>query len=222
MVWTELHGRLCSGAFERVLGRAAPGTMAFVRCLSSEVGEQLTRDATFVPAGWQVWRVADADDLEARTITADQAVELREAKGDAVLLVVDIGKAGAGMDGIYSATQEVQESRLFSEARRLAGQEVTRVFVREVRERAEQAIRRARGFGRRLSISYWTEFDFLVRVAAARRDPGEFLYLLGLWPAKGGPAADWGRVLDLSRLFVDRLAWEPRWLDSRLRNASRP
>ena len=205
MVWTELHGRLCSGAFERVLGRAAPGTMAFVRCLSSEVGEQLTRDATFVPAGWQVWRVADADDLEARTITADQAVELREAKGDAVLLVVDIGKAGAGMDGIYSATQEVQESRLFSEARRLAGQEVTRVFVREVRERAEQAIRRARGFGRRLSISYWTEFDFLVRVAAARRDPGEFLYLLGLWPAKGGPAADWGRVLDLSRLFVDRL-----------------
>ena len=157
------------------------------------------------PPGGRCGASPIADDLEARTITADQAVELREAKGDAVLLVVDIGKAGAGMDGIYSATQEVQESRLFSEARRLAGQEVTRVFVREVRERAEQAIRRARGFGRRLSISYWTEFDFLVRVAAARRDPGEFLYLLGLWPAKGGPAADWRRVLDLSRLFVDRL-----------------
>ena len=205
MIWTELHGRLCGGAFERVLGSSEQGAMAFVRCLNPDIGERLAQDATFAPAGWQVRRVADADDAEARTITADRAVELREAKGDAVLLVVDTGRAGAGMDGIYSAAQEVQESNLFLQARRLAGDEVTGVFGRETRERAERALKKARGFGRRLSISYWAEFDFLVRVAAAKRDPGEFLYLIGLWPAKADPAADWERVIDLSRLFVDHL-----------------
>ena len=205
MVWTELHGRLCSGAFERILGNPEKGAMAFVRCLNSDICERLAQDATFAPAGWQVRRVADAGDAEARTITADRAVELREAKGEAVLLVVDTGRAGAGMDGIYSAAQEVQESNLFSQARHLAGGEVTGVFARETRERAERALKKARGFGRRHSISYWAEFDFLVQVAAAKRDPGEFLYLLGLWPARADPAADWERVLDLSRLFVDHL-----------------
>lgn len=205
MVWTELHGRLCSGAFERVLGRAEPGAMAFVRCLSPEVAERLGLDHAFAPAGWQVLRVADANDPEARTITADRAVELREAKGEPVLLVVDTARAGAGMDGIYSAAQEVQERDLFPQARRLAAKELARVLSPEAQDRAEQALKIARRSGRRLSISYWAEFDFLVRVAAGRRDPGELLYLLGLWPAKGDPASDWVHTLDLSRRFVGRL-----------------
>ena len=205
MIWTALHGRLCGRAFERVLGKVERGAMAFVRCLSPEVAEQLARDTTFAPVGWEVFRVADGNNSEARTITADRAVELREAKGDPVLLLVDTDKAGAGMDGVYSAAQEVQESALFSHARRLAGRELTDVLTQEARERAELALKRARQFGGRLSISYWAEFDFLVRVAATRRDPGELLYLLGLWPAKEDPAADWVYTLDLSWLFVDRL-----------------
>lgn len=205
MVWSELHGRLCSGAFERVLGRPEPGAMAFVRCVSPDVAERLTRDQTFAPAGWQVFRVADADEPSSRTITADRAVELREAKADAVLLVVDTSRAGAGMDGIYSAAQEVQEVELFSQARRLAGSELARAISRQARDRAEQALKRARRSGGRLSISYWAEFDFIVRVAAGRSDPGELLYLLGLWPAKGDPTADWTQTLDLSAFFVDRL-----------------
>ncbi|WP_052344013.1 ATP-binding protein [Kallotenue papyrolyticum] len=205
MVWTELHGRLCSGAFEKVLGRAEPGAMAFVRCLSPEVAERLGRDRTFAPTGWRVFRVADADDPDARTITADRAVELRETKGDPVLLVVDTARAGAGMDGIYSAAQEVQESQLLSHARSLAASELVKALTREARDRAEQALKRARRASRRINISYWAEFDFLVRVAAARRDPGELLYLLGLWPVKGEPASDWSHTLDLSWLFVERL-----------------
>ncbi len=205
MAWTELHGRLCAGAFERVLGRAEPGAMAFVRCLNPEVVEWLARDRTFVPAGWQVFRVADADDPEARTITADRAVELREAKADPVLLVVDTARAGAGMDGIYSAAQEVQESELLSHARRLAASELAKALTREAREHAEQALKRTRRSARWLSISYWAEFDFLVRVAAARHDPGELLQLLGLWPVKADPAADWAHALDLSWVFVHRL-----------------
>jgi len=179
--------------------------MAFVRCLSSEVAERLASDHRFAPAGWQVFRVADANDPEARTITADRAVELREAKGDPVLLLVDTARAGAGMDGIYSAAQEVQERDLLSVALDLAAKELARALTREAQGRAEQALKRVRRRARRLSISYWAEFDFLVRVSATRRDPGEFLHLLGLWPARGDPASDWAHVLDLSWLFVDRL-----------------
>src|SRR3972149_12037108 len=106
MVWTELHGRLLGNAFEKVLGKPHSGTMAFVRCLTPDVVESLAVDETFSPSGWQVWRVADVRNTKTRVITADRAVELRESKGEAVLLLVDTARAGAGMDGIYRAAQE--------------------------------------------------------------------------------------------------------------------
>lgn len=205
MSWTELHGKLLGGAFDRVLGKPDQGAVAFVRCLTADVVERLARDHAFAPSGWHVWRVADVEDPKLRTITADRAVEVRESKGDPVLLVVDTNRAGAGMDGIYSAAQEVDETGLFFEARRLAAHEVTRALSREARERAERALKAARGFGGRAGISHWTEFDFLVRIAASKRDPSELLYLIGLWPAKEQPSADRDDVLDLARLFVDRL-----------------
>jgi DNA phosphorothioation-dependent restriction protein DptH len=205
MVWTELHARLLANAFEKVLGRADPGAMAFVRCLTPDVVEALAGDTTFAPSAWKVWRVADAADARGRTITADQAVELRESKGEPVLLLVDTARAGAGMDGIYSAAQEVDEPSLFNQTLRLAGNEVASRLSRETRVHAERAIKKARGFGHRFSLSPWTEFDFLVRIAKARRHPGELLYLLGLWPVKQDDEADSDSGLNVSRLFVDRL-----------------
>src|SRR3970282_2242826 len=98
MVWAGLYGRLLAKAFEKVLGRPDQGAMAFVRCLTPDVVEALAGDATFAPSAWEVWRVADAEDATARTITADRAVELRESKGKPVLLLVDTARAGAGMD----------------------------------------------------------------------------------------------------------------------------
>ena len=204
MIWTELHARLLSTAFEEVLGRAEKGALAFTRCLAPEVVERLASDGGFEPAGWQVFRVVDADDPRARTITADRAVELREAKGSAVVLLVDTSKAGAGMDGIYSAAREIQESELFSRARRKALHEIAKALSREARGRAEQALKRTQRRGRGLHVSYWAEFDFLVRSVAQRRDPGELLYLVGLWPAQPDPRMAWARVLDLSWRFVDR------------------
>lgn len=201
MAWTELHATLLSRAFERILGRAEEGAMAFVRCLTPEVVEALSRDAAFAPTGWQVFRVAAADDPETRTISADRAVEMREAKGPAVLLLVDTARAGAGMDGIYSAAREVGEADLFKEALSLAKQEVKQ----EVRQYAERAIKKSRRFGRGFTISPWTEFDFLVRVAANRQHPGELLYLLGLWPIQREAKPQPDEELDQSRLFVERL-----------------
>ncbi len=205
MAWTKLHGSLLSKAFERILGQAEAGAVAFVRCLTPEVVENLARDATFAPTGWQVKRVAHPEVPEDRTISADQAVELRETKGPAVLLLVDTDQSGAGMDGIYSAAREIAEADLFNEALHLARQAVTQVFSAGVRQYAEQAIKKARKLGRRVAISPWTEFDFLVRVAAHRQHPGELVYLLGLWPIQNEEQSQLEDDINQSRLFVERL-----------------
>ena len=204
MDWTELHGPLLGRAFDRVLGRAAPGTMAFVRCLTPDVVAALAADKSFAPVGWRVSRVADVNDEAARTITADAAVEWRESKGEPALLL-DTTRAGAGMDGIYSAAREIDEVSLFTEAQRLAAAAVTDRMSSGYRAYAERAIRRAQGFGRQYSVSPWAAFDFLCRIAVAGRHPGAYLHLLGLWPVAASNTMDAETELDISRRFVDRL-----------------
>ena len=205
MKWTNFHGRLLAEAFESVLGVLQPGAMAFVRCLTPDVIESLGADLSFAPSGWQVLRVADKDHVEKRTITADRAVEIRESKSDSVLLLVDTERAGAGMDGIYSAAREVDEVTLFQKAQRLAGREITRQLSGEVRRYAEQAIKKARGTRSSYAVSRWTEFDFLCHIAAGDKTPGAYLHLLGLWPILDSENSDPKDDLNTARMFVDRL-----------------
>ena len=205
MDWTDLHGRLLAESFDKVLGASQPGAMAFVRCLTPDVVEALVADESFSPSGWRVLRVAGEEHMEERTVAADRAVEMREAKGDAVLLLVDTERAGAGMDGIYSAAREVDEATVFDEARRLAGSEITRRLSSASRRYAEQAIKKARGHGGRYAVSRWTEFDFLCRVATGDKPPGAYLHLLGLWPIREAENSEASDDLNASRMFVDRL-----------------
>ena len=205
MPWTELHTSILSRAFERSLGRPDTGSVAFVRCLTPDIVQTLAAERAFSPQGWQVWRVADSVDEASRTITADRAVEMRESKIDAVLLIVDTGQAGAGMDGIYSAAREVEERGLFKEALTLAQREITRRLSAAHRHYAELAVRRARGYGQRHSVSLWTEFDYLCQVAAEKKHPGEFLNVLGLWPTEAPKEPQTTDGLDISRIFVERL-----------------
>jgi DNA polymerase III delta prime subunit len=205
MGWTDLHAKVLRLAFEKLLGKPDFGSMAFVRCLTPDVVEALAADDSFAPRYWRVWRVADSDNERARTITADRAVEIRETKADAALLLVDTASAGAGMDGIYSAAREVDEASLFGEALRVAGSEVTGQLSAKHRKYAEHAVKEARGYGRRFSVSLWTEFDFLCRVATEKRHPGEYLYLLGLWPAQEREETQDADDLRSSRIFVDGL-----------------
>jgi len=184
MIWNELHATILAKTFEKILGKGQSGAMAFVRCLTPEVVETLAADRGFAPSTWEIRRVADANNESTRTIKADRAVELRETKEVATLLLVDTLRAGAGMDGIYSAAREVDESSLFKIALRLAAREVTRSMSRDQRLYAEKAVKRARGYGHRFSVSLWTEFDFLIRVASSKTHPGALLHLLGLWSVR--------------------------------------
>ena len=205
MEWGELHGRLLARAYEGTLGHPQTGAMAFVRCLTPDVIEALGADVSFAPAGWLVLRVADEDQAGERTVTADRAVEIREAKGEAALLLVDTERAGAGMDGIYSAAREVDEATLFQEAERVVGDEITRRHSKAIRRYAEQAVRNARGRRGMHAVSPWAEFDFLCRVAAGDEPPGAHLHLLGLWPIRDSEDASVLDNLQTSRTFVDRL-----------------
>ena len=49
MEWTDLHARILALAFERVLGRANPGSVAFVRCLTPDVVQALAAGRSFAP-----------------------------------------------------------------------------------------------------------------------------------------------------------------------------
>lgn len=205
-MWTDLHATLLSRAVERKLGSGDAGTMAFVRCLGPEIVRHLARTSAFVLDGWDVWCVADTDSKAERMITADRAVELREEKKNRIFLLVDTSRAGAGMDGIYSAAREVQEGELFDEAIRLAARQVTNRLSKDARQYAEQAVKLARGHGgRRQSISRWTEFDFFVQIAATGAYPGEHLHVLGLWSAVQTEGSSLDEELLVSRTFVDRL-----------------
>ena len=201
----KLQWQLLKQACERLLGEAKAGAVAFIRCLAPEVVAKLGAEASFAPRGWDVWRVADRDERATRTITADQAVERREAKRTATLLLVDSVLAGAGMDGIYSAALEIQEADLFESANRLAAAEVRKRHSTTDRRYAERALALGRGRGGNHAVSQWESFDFLCQIAASEKRPGGFLHLIGLWPIQDHDNSDWQEDLVWSRLFVDRL-----------------
>ena len=207
MAGNALLGPLLAQALAGELGDPQPGAIAYVRCLTPDVVEQLAADAGFEPEGWAVWRVADSERDDLRTLTADRAVELREGKGDAMVLLVDTGRAGAGMDGIYSAGREVNEAGLFRAALSLAAAAITKRQSAVVRRYAEDALRAARRVaGGRDAVSPWTAFDYLCRVAVGEQPPGAYLNLIGLWPIRGGGEGfDHKAALNDSRRFVDRL-----------------
>ena len=204
MALTHLHACILAQAFENVLGQPESGSIAYVRCLSPDLTHDLAGNSSFNVKQWKVFCVAGEDNPVGHVITADRAVEMRETKGEATLLLVDTEESGAGMDGIYSAAREVIETELFEEALKLAYDEMTHQLSREARIYSNRAVNKARGRGR-FSVSKWTEFDFLCRAVAQKRYPGAYLYLLGLWPVLSTEDTDVSDELDASRFFMDRL-----------------
>ncbi|MFC1743400.1 ATP-binding protein [Candidatus Riflebacteria bacterium] len=201
MSLNELHAQILGEAFGSILGNAEIGSMAYIRCLPNEELKTLVSFPSFAPEGWKTWLVTNEKDIQKRKITADQAVEMREKKGTPTLLIVNTDKAGAGMDGIYSAAREITEKILFKKAISLAKKKVPKKF----RVFAGEAVKKARNRERGFSISFWTEFNFLVKSALDGGDPGAYVYLLGLWPIKKEEKGEPKEWLKNSQIFVNRL-----------------
>lgn len=198
-VVTDGHARLLAKALADVLGPAATGSLAYVRCLPGEIIDALLDNLNFAVDGYAVYAVVDTTDAERRSLTADKAVERREDKHDALILFIDQQRAGAGLDGIYSAGREIGEADLFDAACR-KGREALR---RGTTGFSRDAVRVARRIGQQTLLTPWQEFDFLVDLSQAN-ELGRTLVRLGLWPV----AADFTptpQELDLSCLLVNRL-----------------
>jgi DNA phosphorothioation-dependent restriction protein DptH len=190
------HVMYLAQAISNRLGPPTPGAVAFLRCLPSEQIDALVDNDAFQVSGWSVNAVVDAPGL--RRISADQAVEQREDKAEAALLLIDPLRAGAGLDGIYSAGREIAETELFGEALKLA----RKPFFGRMRV-LDDAVWRAERLGRRRRLTPWSKFDFYV---IAARNSGSALARLGLWPiaTDRDPSTS---ELDLSAEMADRLLY---------------
>ncbi|MDA1054573.1 MAG: hypothetical protein O3C40_29430 [Planctomycetota bacterium] len=187
--------------FAELLGNAEKGSVSFCRCLSPSIVESLAMNSVFSPQGWNVCAVVEDTDATQRWITSDKAVEIREDKGTATLMLVDVGRAGAGMDGVYSAARELTEEMLFKQTRSLVRKQVGR----ELFEKAEQAIKQVRYIGERKSLSKWQQIEFLAALCGNADEFGRSVSFLGLWPIHGDADSISERDLQLSARVVDRL-----------------
>ncbi len=187
-------------ALKELLGPALSGSMAFIRCLPGEVARELASDQRFTVPGWRIAVVGQMADETARAITADQAVEWREDKAEAVLLLVDTAQAGAGMDGIYSAAREIAETKLFGTAKTLAREKL----VHGGKGFADKALSKARRLARNKALSPWREFSYLCRAAYSLEGLGAALPEIGLWPVAVDDKPD-DDDLEKSARLVERL-----------------
>lgn len=164
---TERHARLLAEALTKMLGAAERRNLAYLRCLPGDVVDALPTHSSFTVEGNAIFAVTDQAELTQRQLTADQAVERREDKDQALLLLIDPHRAGAGLDGIYSAGREITERDLFEKAIGHARENLKwglRGFGRK-------AVRVARRIGQRPLLTPWEEFDFLVELGQSDR-PG--------------------------------------------------
>lgn len=198
------QAKFLAAAFKVLVGPPAPGNIAFVRCLPNDAVAPLVAHADFTVPGWQIFAVAGAHNNAAKIIPADRAVELREDKGPATLLLVDVSSAGAGMDGIYNAAKEISESDLFDKAISMARRALPRTAI----EAAKEAVRRANKLGRRHTVSPWREFEFYCVCSENAGNMGCALPTLGLWPVAFGAEPDF-RDIETSATMVERLFLTP-------------
>ena len=199
-----MNTQILSRAMERLLGRGADGDLAFTRAFSCDDIQQILSAGIRVASEWKVIAVGSMNGDG--WITADRAVELRESKGAPTFLLIDAHSAGAGMDGIYNASREIDEKTLFKEAIFILQKNTERSW----RDFAEEAIKRARRLGgRRHSTSLRQEFEFFGLINQRPQEGGRLVHLIGLWPVAGDTAAVSGNLLGESALMVEKLLIPP-------------
>lgn len=194
---TEIQIDILKYTFQRLLGNPwESGAMAYVRCLLPETIISLCKSDAFTIKGWQVYGVTNEIDENISLISSDHAVEIRENKRNAVLLLIDTASAGAGLDGIYSAAREIGEKELFETAIREAQERIPRGF----KGFCKKSVSKSRRLG---SVSLWREFEFYTQ-CLDNQSIGAALTTLYLWPIHidASPNDD---DLDKSLILVQRL-----------------
>jgi DNA phosphorothioation-dependent restriction protein DptH len=193
------HAEHMSKALRALVGAPVDGAVAFLRCLPSNLLDELIDAPGFDIEGWRVTAVVEK--LGSRRITADQAVEQREDKAEPAFFLIDPLRAGAGLDGIYSAAREITEAELFKSAQK----EARRVLYGRLKT-IDSAIKRAQRLGRRQTLTPWQVFDF--HVAVEKEPVGAAITRLGLWPIEGAevPTED---DLNMAAIVSDRLLFHP-------------
>ncbi len=191
-------------AIVSLLGPGNPGDMAFTRALSSADIDQILQENRNSAGGWCLVAVGNSE--APGWIKSDAAVEIRESKGPATFLLVDAHTAGAGMDGVYSASREIDEETLFEKAITIVRQGIDRPW----RDFADDAVKRARRVGaRRHSTSLRQEFQFYGDLAQATQHAGRLVHSLGLWPLAGDDPKKLSPLLAQSALMVEKLLLPP-------------
>jgi DNA phosphorothioation-dependent restriction protein DptH len=191
-------------AIASLLGRGNPGDMAFTRALSSADIDLLLQENQNTAGNWRLVAVGASE--ATGWIRSDAAVEIRETKGLPTFLLIDAHTAGAGMDGVYSASREIDEETLFEKAIAIVRQSIDRAW----REFADDAVKRARRVGaRRHSTSLRQEFQFYGDLARSPQDAGRLVHSLGLWPLAGDQASQVAPLLQQSVLMVEKLLLPP-------------
>lgn len=196
---SKMQTEIIAKAFKTILGNPSEGTIAYVRFFSQLLVREIASSPDFNISGWKHYGVIDQSDIDKHLISSDYAVEIRETKKDAVLLLVDIKTAGAGMDGIYSAAREIGEEDFFGIANKEAGKLIPHGF----NDFCKIAIKKARKIGRQNTISPWRIFEFYT----SSNNPfsiGSALTILGLWPVQFDVKPDIHDI-DKSIILVERL-----------------
>jgi len=200
----NIHASLLAKTLNKVLGKAEEGNVAYIRCIAPDVVRALCVSPEFNLKDWVYFGVIDEADKDNSLITADMAVEIREDKKGAVLLLVDINASGAGMDGIYNACREISEKELFE----TANKEAQKLIPHGSKDFSKQAIAKARRLGGHTTISPWREFDFY----SSCKEPEAIstaLAKIGLWPIKFSHKPNI-QDLETSVLLVERLFLQGR------------
>lgn len=194
----KYHAKFLSQALQKILKTSIDGSMAYIRSLDCHLIRVLCSSQNFTVSGWKIYGVVDQNNDN--LITADKAIEFRENKKGAILLLVDVESAGAGMDGIYSAAREIGEVELFEKAIK----EAKNYLPPSLREFVDKAVKKAKRIGNKNTISPWQEFDCYCQCAEDNTIVGEAVACLGLWPIQIHDEPD-ATDLDKSVRLVEKL-----------------
>ncbi|KOR30061.1 hypothetical protein TI04_07105 [Achromatium sp. WMS2] len=177
------------------------GNMAFIRCLPPSVSQSLAATPEFQIPDWEIAVVMDHADSQARAISTDQAVALREDKAKAILLLIEPQQTGSGMDGIYSAAREIAETELFDCACKIA----RNGLPKGGKTFADKAISKAKRVHN--YIAPWQKLEYLcAAIGEDRQLLGTALTTLGLWPIKLEPTTKLDDAqLDVSASILEKL-----------------